>query len=1441
MSKQIDEKIVSMQFDNRQFEQGVKTSMDTLNRLQQTLKNSESIQGFKELSRAANNVDLSGLERSVGSLESRFSVMGIAGMTAVQNITTSVMTGVANLTRKVGGMIVSGGISRSMNIEQAKFQLEGLKVAWKDIEDDIMFGVDKTAYGLDAAAIAASQLYASNVKLGDSIRTIKDESTGETKKLDSMAVALKAISGVAAMTNSDYQSIASIFTTVAGQGQLMTMQLRQLESRGLNVAAKLGEVLGKSEAEVRDMVTKGKINFEMFSTAMYDAFGEHASEANRTLTGVIANVKSALSKIGAKFIQPLIENSGPLVGMFDQLRMRLNDVKDNIDPIANVWLNFANKFIKSKTDMLKNLDLVTPTKALSNVFEGLGNILDGLLPIIKVVKIAFREIFPKKSSEEIISITESFKKMTESFRISTDVLDTIKNVCITFFGALRSIGTIAFNIFEVVSNFIFELSTTISSFISNKDVNKFSDVLSKIGESIKKFFGNFNVDFSGVKEKVSEVTGFVGPFASFISAFAIALGGAFSVVKALAKGVVKVVHFVCDGIKNALSAIVDALNGGNLSKALNSTMFAVVLYNLKNVFLQLRKLIWKHNPLDTFKNISDGFDQLRDTLFKWEQNLHANYFVTIGAAILMLAISMSMLADIDAGKLATSLGAISVLFIELTAVMKKLSMLNIDKKMAKSTGSMVKSLITMSFALLILATAVEKLGTLDLDQLAKGLGGVTVLLGELTGVMLILSNKLGDKMIKGAGSLIFMAVALRILVGAVEPLGRLDYETLIKGLLSVVTLMFSMASFAMLTDGKKLLSVGVGLMGVAEAIKILASAAKMFGELSVEELIKAGVSIGSLLLVLGIFAKATKGSAKMVAVGVSMVLLGTSMKIFASAAKSFGDIEWSGLAKAGLALTGIVVAMTLFSKFVNPVKLLASSVAMIAMGTALGIFAIAAKGFASMEWSELGKAALALSGICVAVGLFSKFCGNPQLLLASTGMLVMAAALALLVPPLVLLGSMSVSEIIKSLLALAGAFVVIGGLGAVLGLVSPLILAFSASLAVLGVAMLAIGGGALMLSTAISALCVSLATGGASLTAGIANILEQIVDLIPTIAGKLGEGFVTCLKAIADKASTVADVAITLISKFLETVRTLFPQLVEIGFELLLSLLNGINNNIKEIISIALSIIANFIKGIADGLPKVIDAGYDLIIAFINGLADTIDKKTPELIEAMSKLGDSMLHALLMVITGGNKDFADAGVNLIRGFKDGIQSMISEAVDAVNNLGSKVITKLKNVLDIHSPSREAYKIAEFFNQGFINGLNRTSGGVENAASNVGLAAMMALSKVSDAIQNGIDATPVIRPVIDLSDVRSGVSSIGSMFGSQYELATSVGSISAMMNGRALQATNDDVVSALSKLRKDIANIQGNTYNIDGITYDDGSNVASAIETLVRAARVERRV
>jgi hypothetical protein len=63
----------------------------------------------------------------------------------------------------------------------------------------------------------------------------------------------------------------------------------------------------------------------------------------------------------------------------------------------------------------------------------------------------------------------------------------------------------------------------------------------------------------------------------------------------------------------------------------------------------------------------------------------------------------------------------------------------------------------------------------------------------------------------------------------------------------------------------------------------------------------------------------------------------------------------------------------------------------------------------------------------------------------------------------------------------------------------------------------------------------------------------------------------------------------------------------------------------------------------------------------------------------------------------------------------------------------------------------------------------------------------------------------------------------------------------MMNSRNQNGANADVVSAINKLRKDVGNMERASYNINGITYDDGSAVSEAIKTLVREVKVGRRV
>lgn len=368
MSATIDEKVVEMRFDNRNFEKNVKTTMSSLDRLKQKLKLDGATKGIQDVSRAANNISLDHIASGVEQLQKRFSTFGIVGMRVVENVTDSVISLFKKTNSYIASTIKSGGISRAMNLENANFQLMGLLKNEKDVAavmEDVSYGVDGTAYGLDAAAKVASQLAASGMRAGDSMKS-----------------ALRGISGVAAMTNSSYEDIGRIYTQIAGQGRMMGDQLLQLSGRGMNAAATLAEYLTKvgngakvTEADVRDMVSKGKIDFDTFATAMDETFGEHAKKANETFNGAMSNVKSALSRIGAEFISPLIKQNGPLVELFNALRIKINDVKANIGPFAQVFTTGVTRAANALTKFINGIDV----SKIFEKFSGLNSKWDNLI------------------------------------------------------------------------------------------------------------------------------------------------------------------------------------------------------------------------------------------------------------------------------------------------------------------------------------------------------------------------------------------------------------------------------------------------------------------------------------------------------------------------------------------------------------------------------------------------------------------------------------------------------------------------------------------------------------------------------------------------------------------------------------------------------------------------------------------------------------------------------------------------------------------------------------------------------------------------------------------------------------------------------------------------------------------------------------------------------
>lgn len=368
----VDNRIVKLKFDNSQFEANVSKSMSTLDKLKEKLNFKDSAKDIENLQTAVNKVDFSAMQSSLQFLEKRFSATGEFIYKIWDQITDKAINAFKRVESATIGQIKSGGWARALNIANAQFQTAGLGASWDAIKAAADYAVTDTAYGLDEAAKTASQLLASGVDYQEII-----EETDEGG-LTQMHKALRAISGVAAMTNSSYSEIAHIFTRIAGSGRVFAIDLNSIAARGLNAAAVLAKALGTTEAEIRELTRQGEIDFNTFAMAMDEAYGEHAKQANETFQGAMSNMKAALSRIGAIFAQPMIDKTNrffnAITGRIKEVQRALSDVKlseDEVSPrfathFAEAWdaavtaaVNFVNAidldWLKSVANTMDNI------------------------------------------------------------------------------------------------------------------------------------------------------------------------------------------------------------------------------------------------------------------------------------------------------------------------------------------------------------------------------------------------------------------------------------------------------------------------------------------------------------------------------------------------------------------------------------------------------------------------------------------------------------------------------------------------------------------------------------------------------------------------------------------------------------------------------------------------------------------------------------------------------------------------------------------------------------------------------------------------------------------------------------------------------------------------------------------------------------------------------
>ena len=1021
MSRTIDERVVEMRFNNQQFERNAQTSISTLGKLKESLNLSGASKGLDDISKAAKNVQLDGIASGVDALQRRFSTLGIVGMRVIENITDSVTRLLAKPFSFLKSGIVEGGITRAMNLENAHFQLQGLlkdEEAVSAVMKNVNDAVDGTAYSLDAAAKVASQLAASGMTAGDDMFT-----------------SLRAVAGVAAMTNSSYEDIGRIFTQVAGQGRLMGDQLLQLSGRGMNAAAVLGEALGKSEAEIRDMVSKGKIDFQTFAKAMDDAFGEHAKKANETLTGSLSNVKSALGRIGALFVSPLVVQNGPIVKFFNALRERLNEVKNNIGPLADLFVNSVTKMADAATNFVKNLDFTYNFKTLNNLVEiikNLGRIGSSLLSPIKE---AFKDIFPYNMSEQIFKLSEGFKNFTANAKITSSTSDKIKR---TFKGLFSS--------FEIFRKLLTLVAKAIGGIFKGGGVSGVIDLLLSFSAAIGDFFTSLNSGFKidGVGKSISKVTsgisGVVKNAANALDVF----GGTFDEV---VNGISKAVGHIWEAFDTFFSWITDHVSIGDVFAGLLGANVFILIEKFKIALFRLKWYIRKNlgpsglGTKDIVTRASYALGSLNKALIAFRQGINAGTLLTIAAAVGILAMAMKSIADLDIPDITKALFSIGALMTMLTFGFK-----SVNKTLSKfQPKGIVKAGISMIFlakAIDILAGAMEKIGSLNFKTLVKGLvgvgGGTLALTKGLKAIDKVQIN------IRTSIAMLALAQSCKMLGDALSKFGTMKFSEISKGLIgmggALGETMLIFKGMGKISGGKSIIG-SVGLLIAVQSLSKLADGLKKFGSMSWKEIRHGLVSMGGALAEIGtvtsVISKFGGFSSIFGAISINMVV--SSLSELAEGLKKFGSMKWKEIAKGlfgmGGALTEVAGVSGALGKIAGFSGLLGGGAILMTV-QGLDELAEAMKKFGSMAWKEIrkglvgmGGALLEVAGVSGALGKIAGFSG----LLGSGSILIAVQGLGKLADAFKKFGGMSWEEIKRGLVGMGGALTEVGGITGALG------------------------------------------------------------------------------------------------------------------------------------------------------------------------------------------------------------------------------------------------------------------------------------------------------------------------------------------------------------------------------------------------------------------------
>jgi tape measure domain-containing protein len=1296
MSTTVDERVVEMRFDNKQFEQNIQTSLSSIDKLKRSLNLEGAAKGLETVNDAAQKCNMSPLTNAVETVRVRFSALEVMAITALQNITNSALVAGKNLVSAFTVDPIKSGF------EEYETQINAVQTILANTSSKGTT-LDQVNNALDELNHYADMTIYNFTEMTRNIGTF----TAAGVDLDTSVAAIKGIANLAAVSGSNSQQASTAMYQLSQALAAGTVKLQdwnsvvnagmggQVFQDALKETAKVHGIaideMIKDEGSFRETLSKGWLTSDILTETLAKFTGDLNEDQLRTMgyaddqiksimeMGKTANDAATKVKTFTQLFDTLKEAAQSgwtqsweiIVGDFEEAKELLTEVSDTFSAVINASADARNKMLQDWKDLGGRTMMI---EAVKNVFEG-------LVSVAKPVREAFNEIFPPMTGNQLADITERVRDLTAKFKMGEESSKHLKNTFKGVFAVLDIVGqafkAVAGGVGELIGLFlpagngVLSLTGSFGEYLVKLDETvKKTDVFGKAvstvvdivktaitfvktaGEKVKEFgkaagekfdfpgFELFHSFLERVHDRMTQIGDGAGKMKSGVIVAFEMMGEALEkckflkVMEALWTAVKVIAGGIADAVGTMMGTLAEKLGNADFSgvlDVLNSIAVGGIAVSISKFLKSVTELLEGLNGV--LEGVTGILDGVRGCFEAYQTNLKAGTLLIIGAAIALLAGSIVAISLIDSDKLSASLGAITVLFANLLGAMA------IFNKISSDTGKVSKActaMIAMSVAVSILAGALKKVSDLDWGELARGLVGIA----GLTTIVVASSKAMasGQKQVmKGATSLIIFGAAIKILASACKDLSKLQWDELGRGLTGVGVLFAEIAVFLRVAKfNGKMISTATGIVILAAAMKVLASACKDFGQMEWSEIGKGLAGIGGLFAELAAFTNLAGNAKHVMSTGVALIAIGAAMKIFASAVKDFGQLQWDeigrGLTAMGVALAEVAIAVKLMPK-----NMIGIGTGLVIVGGALEIIANCMSKFGGMQWEEIGRGLTVMGGALAELAISLNFMKGT--LGGSAALLVASAALAVLAPVLSILGALSWEAIAKGLISIAGAFTIIGVAGAVLTPLVPTILALSGAFALIGVGVLTIGAGLLAAGTGLSALAIgftALATAGAAgataIVAALTVIVTGIASLIPVVLTKVGEGLIAICKVIAAGAPAIGEAVKSVILTLIDVFVSCVPQLADGALRLVVGVLEALVTYTPQIVDLAFKFLIGILEGIASNLPSLIKAGIDVLMAFFAGIVDALSGiDTEALLKGIAGIG--LLSAIMLALS----------------------------------------------------------------------------------------------------------------------------------------------------------------------------------------------------------------